>query len=291
MNLNYNIDHLIKAVHSLDILPATPVIANKLIALQMGTEEGQQQLLLLAEQDPQISAKVIGLANNAKSASAPEITSVRDASLSLGSQKFQRTIAGIVTMSMLIRKSMGHFNMHDYWLHSLGIAFAMIGIAQSMPKSMRPSDDSIFLAGMIHDLGYLALARIDPIHSDMLSEFLAAEPEVPALEIERKWVGITHDELGAELARHWNLPNKIVAVLRYHHAPDAAEAQPGQPLVRMVNIAEKLLPSFGINEYVVPGISSAEWKALGINPDQADEVHKHVAEQAEQATQFAGTFG
>jgi HD-like signal output (HDOD) protein len=125
------------------------------------------------------------------------------------------------------------------------------------------------------------------MRSEMLSGFLAADPEMPALEIERKRLGITHDELGAELARHWNLPNEIVTVLRYHHNPDAAEAQAGQPLVRMVNIAEKLLPSFGINEYVAPGISDAEWKALGINPDLGDEIQRHVAEQA---TQFASTF-
>ena len=290
MNLIDQIDNLRKAVHNIDILPATPAIANKLISLNMGTEEGKQQMLLLAEQDPQIAAKIIGLANSAKAATERDITSVRDALLVLGFPKCRSIITGIVTMSLLTRKSMGHFNMHDSWLHSMGIAFAMIGIAQSMPKSMRPSDDSIFLAGMMHDIGYLALANIDPMRSDMLSEFLAAEPELPVLEIERKRLGITHDELGGELARHWNLPDVIVSAVRYHHTPDAPEARAGQPLVRLLNIAEKLLPSFGINEIVAPSISAAEWKALGINPDQADEIRKRVSEQAEQATQFASTL-
>ncbi|MGO8754638.1 MAG: HDOD domain-containing protein [Gallionellaceae bacterium] len=280
-----------QAVQSLDILPATPVIANKLLSMKMGTKESQQHVLLLAEQDPQISAKVIGLANSQKVPSGSDIHSVREASIFLGLPKFQSVVFGIATMSLLTRKSMGHYNMHDSWLHSLGIAFAMTGIARFMPESIRPPDDNIFLAGMLHDIGYLVLASLDPMRSDMLSEFLAADPQVPALEIERKWLGITHDELGAELARHWNLPNEIITVLRYHHAPDAAEGQTGQPLARMVNIAEKLLPSFGINEYVAPGISAEEWEVLGINPDQADEVRKHVAEQAEQATQFANTYG
>ena len=96
--------------------------------------------------------------------------------------------------------------------------------------------------------------------------------------------------MGAELARHWNLPNEIVTVLRYHHTPDAAEATIGQPLVRMVNIAEKLLTSFGMNEHVDPDISAKEWKALGIDPSRTEEIRKQAAEQAEHAMQFARLF-
>ncbi|MEJ1959101.1 MAG: hypothetical protein WDM70_06270 [Nitrosomonadales bacterium] len=42
------------------------------------------------------------------------------------------------------------------------------------------------------------------------------------------------------------------------------EAVSGQPLVRMINIVEKLLPSFGMTEFVSPEISDEEWEALGI---------------------------
>ena len=110
------------------------------------------------------------------------------------------------------------------------------------------------------------------------------------MDIEREILDICHDELGAELARHWNLPEAIIAVLRYHHSPDAAEAVAGQPLVRMVNLAEKLLLSLGIVEYVAPDISNEDWEALGINPSDVEEVKKQVDEQAEQAIQFAHSF-
>ena len=110
------------------------------------------------------------------------------------------------------------------------------------------------------------------------------------MEVEREILDICHDELGAELAHHWNLPEEIIAVLRYHHSPDAAGAAFGQPLVRMINIAEKLLPSFGIIEYVTPDIGVVEWEALGINPYRAQEVKEQAEERAEQAVQFAGSF-
>jgi HD-like signal output (HDOD) protein len=143
---------------------------------------------------------------------------------------------------------------------------------------------------MLHDIGYLVLVFLDPHQSDKLHTRLAAESSRPALEVEREVMEICHDELGAELATHWNLPEEIVAVLRHHHNPDAAEASLGQPLVRMINIVEKLLPSFGLNEFVAPEISPEEWEALGIPLSKIEDAKEQIDEQAEQAVQFASSF-
>ena len=275
-----------QAINNLDALPAMPVIAQKLLALKLDTEEGERMLLVLIEQDPQISAKILGLANSAMIGASRHITTVRDAAMLLGVKRVQSVATGIAIMSLMSKVPAGKFHMQDLWLHSFGIAFALLGIARFMPAKMPPQDDHIFLAGLLHDIGYLVLAYLDPKRSDQLHTRLAAEAERPALEVEREMLEISHDELGAELARHWNLPEEIVAVLRYHHNPDAAEAAAGQPLVRMINIAEKLLPSFGLNEYVAPGISAEEWEALGISPSKAEEVEEQIDEEAEQAIQF-----
>ena len=58
----------------------------------------------------------------------------------------------------------------------------------------------------------------------------------------------------------------------------------------MINITEKLLPSFGFSEYVAPGIRNAEWEALGINPSKAEEVKDRVDEGVEEAIQFVSSF-
>jgi len=279
-----------RAIRNLDVLPAMPVIAQRLLALDLNTEEGQQMLLVLIEQDPQISAKVIGLANSEMIGASRHITTVRDAAILLGTKRVQSVATGIAILSLMAKAPAGEFNIQDLWLHSFRVAFAAQGIAQFMPAKMRPQDDQIFLAGMLHDIGYLVLAYLDPKLSDKLHIRLAAEPERPVMEVEREILDICHDELGAELAHHWNLPEEIIAVLRYHHSPDAAGAAVGQPLVRMIDIAQKLLPPFGIIEHVTPGIGTAEWEALGINPSKAEEVKEQVGERAEQATQFASSF-
>jgi hypothetical protein len=86
------------------------------------------------------------------------------------------------------------------------------------------------------------------------------------------------------------LPSEIISVIRYHHTPDAPDAPRNQPLIRMVYIAEKILPSFGMVEHVNPGISDSDWEALSIVPANAEEILTQAAEQADQATLFAANL-
>ena len=276
-----------QAINKLEALPAMPVIAQKLLALKMDSEEGKRMLLVLIEQDPQISAKILGLANSALVGASRQINTLRDAAMLLGVKHVQSIATSIAIMSLMAKAPAGKFNMQDLWLHSIGIAFAMLGVARLMPEKMRPQDGQIFLAGMLHDIGYLVLAYLDPDRNDKLHARLAVEAKRPALEVEREVVEMCHDELGAELARHWNLPEEITTVLRHHHNPDAAAEQ---PLARMINIVEKLLPSFVLNEYVAPGITAEEWETLGISPSEAGEVKEQIDAQVEQAMQFANLF-
>lgn len=84
-----------QAIKNLDVLPAMPVIAQKLLALNLNTEEGAQMLLVLVEQDPQISAKILGLANSALFGASRNITTVRAAALLLGTNRVQSVAASI----------------------------------------------------------------------------------------------------------------------------------------------------------------------------------------------------
>jgi len=215
---------------------------------------------------------------------------VAEAALVLGINRIKSVATGIAVMSLKSASSTGNLNMQDLWMHNLGIAFAMLAIGRAMPRKNRPADDYIFLAGMLHDIGYIALAHLDPQRSNELHTYQAASPGRPVLEIEKALLDISHDELGAELARHWNLPGEIISVIRYHHTPDAPEAPSDNPLIRMVYIAEKMLPSFGMGEYVDPGIQDSDWEALGISPANAEEILTQAAEQADQATLFAANL-
>ena len=276
-----------QAVKRLDSLPAMPIIAQKLLALKLDTDQDEQQMLLLIAQDPLISARIIGLANSPLVAASRKISTVKDASLLLGLKRVQSVATGLAIMSKM-NQSIGRLNFHALWEHNMGIAFAMLAIVRAMPAKMRPNDDLTFLAGMLHDVGYSVLAHLDVERSDELQTRMVTESERLSLTVEREIVEVTHDELGAELARHWNLPEEIVAAIRFHH--EAEKSDPAQPLARIINLAEKLLPSFGFHELIDTTLTPEDWQALSIDPERAEEISEQVAEQAEQASQFASSF-
>ena len=277
------------AVGKLDSLPAMPVIAQKIIGLDLASESGEKALLALLETDPQLSAKIIGLANTPLFGASKTVSSIQDAALILGITRIKSVTLGIVVMSSLVKKPAGKLNFQGLWQHSMAVAIALRTISLAMPRNMRPREDEMFLAGLLHDIGYLVLNHLDQDLSNKLHERFATEKGRISAEIEAEMLEMNHCELGGELARHWDLPDSIVAALRYHDEPDNESAKAGQPLVLMLNIAEKILSGFGIHEYAAAEIKPEDWLGLGIDPVTSDELVEKISKQADESKQTKGS--
>jgi putative nucleotidyltransferase with HDIG domain len=290
MSTNIQTVNLKEAIRNLEMLPAMPVIAQKILALNLDSNDGEKTMLKLIEQDPLISAKIIGLANTPLFGASKRVSSVSDAAMLLGITRVKSVTLGIAVMSSLAKRPAGKLDIQGLWLHSLGIALALRTISRAMPQNTRPLDDEIFLAGLLHDIGYMVLNQLDQKRSDELQTRFALETERTCAEIEAELLEMNHGELGAELARYWDLPPAVVAILRYHHDPKNARTALGQPLVSMINIAEKILPTFGIIERTAAGIGAEEWEYLGIDPTKTDELTAQILAQAEEARKTSGSF-
>ena len=271
-------------------LPAMPAIAQKMLSLALNTDEGEAQLLKLIAQDPQISARIIGLSNSSLFGTPGIITSINDAAMYLGLTQVKSVAIGMATISALTKPPEGKLKSADLWTHSMAIATIMRVIARHMPVRTRPTDEQIFLAGFLHDIGYSVLNFIAKDICNMLYEKLHTPSDTSLLEIEHALLGTHHGEIGAQLAIHWGLPAEIIAVIRYHHIPNSANAEIGQPLVRLVNMAEKLLPDFAIIENSAQEIIWQDWIDLGIDPGKAESIAEEISIMAEKAKQLASAI-
>lgn len=269
MNSPRSLHHAIK---HLDALPAVPRIAQKILALKVTTDEDDRALFALIEKDPPILSKVIGMANSPLFGTSRKVLTVHDAEALLGSKRVKMIALSFAMMSAMTRESAGLLDIHGLWQHSLSVTIMMDTLARLMPNALRPSDEEIYLAGLLHDIGFLVLDHLDTQLSDKLHARMTAEPGRPLAEIEAEMLEMNHCELGAELGQHWDLPESIVAVMRHHHTPNDMRAAAGQPLIAMVNLAEKLLPAFGIAEAVPTGIAEEEWQFLKIDPHKVEEI-------------------
>lgn len=273
------------AIKNLDGLPAIPSIAQKILLLKINTEEGERALFELIETDPPILSKIIGLANSPLYNIGRKILTLHDATALLGTKRIKMTALSLAMMSAVTRKQKGLLDVDSLWKHSLAVTMTMETLARMMPQELRPPEEEVHIAGLLHDIGFMVLDYLDSKLSDQFQARLVAEPERTIDEIETEMLEINHCELGGELARHWNLPEPIISALRYHHIPYDGSEVVGQPLVTMADLAGKLLPTFGMAESGMENIAAEEWRALGIDPAKADQIkakaQEHVRKVAE----------
>jgi len=275
---------LLHATEKLEGLPAIPVIAQKILALKIAEDACERTLLELIENDPLILSRIIGLSNSALFGIGKKILSLPDAAALLGSKRIRMISLSFAMMSSLPRKNAGLFNINSFWQHSLSIAMTMETLVSFMPDDLRPSEDEVYLAGLLHNIGFLVLDYVDPELSNKFHACVSTQPENPVGEIEMEIIGTSHCDLGAALGHHWELPESIISVIRHHHSVQANSVFIRQPLVAIAILAEKLLPTFGKNKTALKEIDPDDWLALGIDPAKADQImakaQHHIAEAA-----------
>ncbi len=106
-----------------------------------------------------------------------------------------------------------HFNLADFWKHSLGTAIASESIA-SFVKYPVPAD--LFTCGLVHDIGKIALYTMN---ADLMLSVIekANDDKCTYLDAERALGIPEHTQIGFLLAQKWKLPMGFQSVVKYHH--------------------------------------------------------------------------
>ncbi|MDQ6992638.1 MAG: HDOD domain-containing protein [Mariprofundus sp.] len=261
----------------LDSLPALPKLALEIMSITLSTDEGHQRLLKLVNQDPAILAKIIGLANAPLFGTNRKISTIREAAMRLGYKRIKMVALSFSMISSVSQHTAGALDITELWQHSMATALALDILAKAMPASMRPSEEDVYLAGLLHDIGFLVLDYVDP---KLSKQFHTARINATGghllSEIESELLHMNHCQLGALLSEHWKLPADLIAVIRYHHTEGMAIDVVGQPLIAMSYLIEKLLPTFKLNETLITPITAAEWLALGIQVNQIEPLESSI---------------
>ena len=259
----------------IDALPAIHYIAQKILTLKLNTQKDEIALFELLGEDPPIMAKVIGLSNSPQFGLSRTIYKLHDAMAVLGTNRIKMVALSFAMMSSLHRNPAGLLNSKNLMMHSLSVAMGMETLSHYLPMDKRPSEEEIFLAGLVHDIGYLVLDFVNPLVSDQFQLRMVTNKSLREEEIEKSILDRNHCELGALLARHWKLPRNIVNVLQYHHTP-FDELPEDMPLVGLTSLVERMQPTFKREADGGNVIQLAEWEYMGIDSSKTDEIEAKV---------------
>lgn len=195
-------------------LPSPPSVALRLLELCNNPDTGVRPIVDTIQTDPALAAKILRSANSSYSGARKEIRSLQHAVSMIGT----RVIASIALTFSLDSQSLKKGRQADqynaYWRRSIVQAAA----AESLPRKLtQASPGEMFTAGLLIDIGRLALLKVSPSGFERILDDCDPQ-ESPGVAAEQQHLGFDHAELGARLLTTWKLPTWLCDVTRYHES-------------------------------------------------------------------------
>lgn len=183
-----------------------------------------------------IAAKVLRLANSARFRGSRESASVEDAAMRLGFNTL-RTLVLASAVTGAFQAPPG-FDLKGFWGHSFQVA----SISRLLAKTRGVAVEIAFTCGMMHNIGELLIQTGVPQLAERLNQNGKDMGAAQRVALETLQLGFGFPEVGAELARLWQLPELIQHAIAYQSRPTQAPADMPLPrvLAQAVSIAEAL---------------------------------------------------
>ena len=165
------------------------------------------QISDLVSSDPAFCSEVLAIANSAAIPHRFPVTSILQGVALLGTQNLKGLCLTVAVRGYL-GKSIAHAILRDIWVHCLATGL----IAQQLVLVGVIDNDTAYTAGLLHEMGRLALGVVSPEEYGRLLETHHGSPE-SILRLESEMFGFDHRELGQHLAAEWGLPAELGEVL------------------------------------------------------------------------------
>lgn len=254
-----------------------PQILIKLIELLQADDAGMPELAALIAKDAGMTGKILAVANSSAYHRAGRGAGLEQALVSLGTDMIKTlVISESVFQTFNSFPHSGGTDLRTFWKQSLGAAV----VAREISRLMNyPHAEEAYLAGLLHNVGRLALLATAP--REYANNFQARDDE-HLCAVEQRTLQITHTEAGAWLIERWNLDSFLADSVLYHHEP-VARLEAAHPLIRIVRLAHLLV-------YHGEDADATEAGAAlcGIAPAALDAVMQSAARQVQRAAEHLG---
>ncbi len=212
-------------------MPSLSTTVRKVLEVCSRTDASPNELNRVISLDPVLTGQVLKLINSAYYSLINTITSLTRAITMLG----MNTVKNMALSTAIIQSVAGSnkskaLPTSRFWVHSIGVGVSakLLAIARGVPIQER---EEFFIAGLLHDIGKVPFGD-EYIH--VLS--IAGEKQRPLVEVEREFLGIDHQDVGALIAAKWKLSPAMTSCIGYHHDIDLADGETHQ-LVAIVALA------------------------------------------------------
>ena len=219
-------------------LPVLPGPRVRAMVVLWNPDAKIEHIASVVEGDPALTAAMLRAANSALSAPIEPITTACEAVLRMGWATSRQIITAGLASAQFDRLGESGLDIQDLWRHLLATGLLTEALATTAEER-----SMAFVAGLLHDLGRLAMAAQNPPRYEQVVELV--RHGIPVDDAERRRYGLTHSSWGARVCDAWGLPAVVKEAASGHHAPN------GAGIGRLVWQARELAWSLGIGDGLV----------------------------------------
>jgi HD-like signal output (HDOD) protein len=244
-------DLLLGEVEELSPLPR---IAARIVQMSEDSRFSAQDLATTITTDQALTLKILRLANSAFYGLPKRISSVRESIVLLGFREVRASALAACVIDAA--EPTTHLDYQLFWLNSTIIAM----LSEVLAKAEQRGQDEAFTAGLLHNIGLLALDQHRPEFLGRTIK-LARTSGLTIHEAELQVLGFTDADVGAAIAKASNFPPLLCDAVAHHAVslrmlPDATE------LDALVVRARRYARANGITDGVndsTPLTADSEW--------------------------------
>ncbi|MDX7754978.1 HDOD domain-containing protein [Aeromonas caviae] len=264
-------------------LPTIPKLLHELMQSFNDENARIDEIAAKIAMDQVISVKVLRMANSAALRRGNEITSIEQAVIRLGFNRLRSVVVASGIISSF--KAPPGFDKLHFWTQTFQVATIARTLAQQT-TSVDP--ETAFTCALIHNIGELLIQSTLPEEAELID--LAIEKGSSRVDAQREMLGYDYAQLGAELARRWNLSPAFVDAIAQQldplsHDPVSKEAV----LIRLAVFVSFAWQAGVPAQAIIARFPRTLADQLGLDPaslaDQLEQLHEQGNALADLLTQ------
>lgn len=260
-----------QATTAIQQLPTLPGTSRQVLEYLNDETADLNRIVQAIECDQGLVIRILRVANSPFFGLPNKVQNINEAVVVLGFSNLRMIVIAAMLTAQKFPNLANGACVQTLFRHSLAVAIC----ASVIGRNNKLDANLLFLAGILHDIGTLALMSTYPELYAEVEKCLRCE-DLLRYEAEQRVFGFDHATIGAALCRHWNLPEALSQAIEGHHFLGNSPASPQETqhmelLSGVVHLADAIAHGLNLEEdthSTVPPISDAVWYRLSGRQDQ-----------------------
>ncbi|OQY09382.1 MAG: hypothetical protein B6I29_03540 [Marinitoga sp. 4572_148] len=272
-------------IKKLSELPTPNFVLKRIIDTTSNPSSNTKELENAVLQSPPLVAKILKLSNSAYYALPRKITKLSQAINILGFKTVRNLALSIFVADSFFRREFEFLDSQKFWKHVMSVAIASEMLSQFVNY---PDKEEIFLSGMLHDLGKIAMGIITPETVEMILN-VAEYKKVSFIKAENMLNVMTHQTFGKLLFENWNLPESVIYTAAYHDEPEKLDIDRFSLNVYIIHLANISVNSifYGYSGcFDIPVPSDVVWNRFDMTAKKYLDFLNNLERKLEESNDF-----